>query len=163
MTYEEKLMELQDYCDLHDCPKCVLYGQERMCPKKDVMSYVDVERAYAYLNGLDIDVVQRTFDTGAVRDNSDGKGRFDLLPWGAIWEVAKHSQRGANHYGAHNVDKGIPTSCLLDSGIRHVCRHLCGDVDEPHLVAAAWNLLWAVQMCITHPELVDTPWKDGAE
>ena len=24
-------------------------------------------------------------NTGFVRDNHAGKGRFDLLPWGAIW------------------------------------------------------------------------------
>lgn len=101
---------------------------------------------------------QRVFSTGAVRDADDGKGRMDLLPWAAIIEVSKHCQRGAEHYGEHNVDKGIPTSALLDSGMRHIAKHMAGWTDEDHLVAAAWNLLWAVEMTLKHPELVDTPW-----
>ena len=32
----------------------------------------------------------REFKTGAVRDSADGKGRYDLLPWGAIHALAKH-------------------------------------------------------------------------
>ena len=62
-------------------------------------------------------------------------------------------------YGEHNVDKGIPTHSLLDSAIRHAAKYLAGYVDEPHLVAAAWNLLWAIEMEIAHPECVDTPWR----
>jgi hypothetical protein len=27
------------------------------------------------------------------------------------------------------------------------------------LLAAAWNLLWAIQTEIKHPEMVDTPWE----
>ena len=63
------------------------------------------------------------------------------------------------------IDKGIPTSVLLDSGMRHIAKHMAGWKNEEHLVAAAWNLLWAVEMTLKHPELVDTPWMpemDGA-
>ena len=100
-----------------------------------------------------------TFETGAVRDMHEGKGRMDLLPWAAIMEVSKHCEAGALKYGEHNVDKGIPTHSLLDSAIRHAAKYLDGWTDEPHLVAAAWNLLWAIEMEIKHPECVDTPWK----
>ena len=93
----------------------------------------------------------------AVRDMSEGKGRMDLLPWGAIIEVSKHAENGSKKYGEHNVDKGIPTHSLCDSGMRHLAKYLDGWDDEPHLLAAAWNLLWAIQMELKHPELVDTP------
>ena len=99
------------------------------------------------------------FETGAVRDMHEGKGRMDLLPWAAIMEVSKHCEAGAIKYGEHNVDKGIPTHSMLDSAIRHAAKYLEGWTDEPHLVAAAWNLLWAIEMEIKHPECVDTPWK----
>lgn len=98
------------------------------------------------------------FPTGAVRDMHTGKGRMDLLPWSAIMEVSKHCENGAAKYGEHNVDKGIPTHSLCDSAIRHLAKYLEGWDDEPHLLAAAWNLLWAIQMEIKHPECVDTPW-----
>lgn len=100
---------------------------------------------------------RRAFTSGAVRDMSEGKGRMDLLPWSAIIEVAKHCENGARKYGEHNVDKGIPTHSLCDSAARHLAKYLEGWDDEPHLLAAAWNLLWAVQMTVTHPEMVDTP------
>lgn len=56
-----------------------------------------------------LDSGERTaFDTGAVRDMHTGKGRYDLLPWNAIDQVAKHCEEGALKYGERNVDKGIP-------------------------------------------------------
>ena len=101
---------------------------------------------------------QRTeFETGAVRDLSIGKGRMDLLPWLAIIEVAKHCEKGAIKYGERNVDKGIPIHSLLDSAARHLAKHISGLTDEDHLVAACWNLLWALQQRFTHPELDDMP------
>ena len=103
------------------------------------------------------------FGTGAVRDMHAGKGRMDLLPWAAIIEVSKHCEEGALKYGEHNVDKGIPTHSFLDSAARHIAKYMDGWKDEPHLRAAAWNLLWAIQMEIKHPELVDTPWRNGCE
>lgn len=106
---------------------------------------------------------RRAFETGAVRDMSEGKGRMDLLPWSAIMEVAKHCENGAKKYGEHNVDKGIPTHSLCDSAARHLAKYLDGWDDEPHLLAAAWNLLWAIQMEIKHPEMVDTPFVQYAE
>lgn len=103
---------------------------------------------------------RREFETGAVRDMSEGKGRMDLLPWAAIMEVAIHCENGAKKYGEHNVDKGLPTHSFCDSALRHIAKYLDGWDDEPHLLAAAWNLLWAIQMVVKHPELVDTPWRD---
>lgn len=101
---------------------------------------------------------RRKFATGAVRDMSEGKGRMDLLPWAAIMEVSKHSENGCQKYGEHNVDKGIPTHSLCDSAGRHLGKYLDGWDDEPHLLAAAWNLLWAIQMELKNPDMVDTPW-----
>lgn len=107
--------------------------------------------------------IRRAFETGAVRDMSEGKGRMDLLPWSAIIEVAKHCENGAKKYGEHNVDKGIPTHSLCDSAARHLAKYFEGWDDEPHLLAAAWNLLWAIQMEIKHPEMVDTPFVQNDE
>lgn len=100
---------------------------------------------------------RRQFDTGAVRDMQEGKGRMDLLPWAAVMEVSKHCEAGAKKYGEHNVDKGIPLHSLCDSAARHLAKFMDGWQDENHLLAAAWNLLWAIQMQIKHPELCDIP------
>lgn len=106
---------------------------------------------------------RREFESGAVRDMAEGKGRMDLLPWAAIMEVAKHCENGAKKYGEHNVDKGLPTHSFCDSAARHLAKYLDGWTDEPHLLAAAWNLLWAIQMEIKHPEMVDTPFVQNDE
>lgn len=97
------------------------------------------------------------FSTGAVRDMHAGKGRFDLLPWHAIHDVAKHCEDGAIKYGERNIDLGIPQHSLVDSAFRHLKRYWCGEQDENHLRAAAWNILWALEQETTHPELIDMP------
>lgn len=97
------------------------------------------------------------FPTGAVRDMHAGKGRFDLLPWNAIHDVAKHCEEGALKYGERNVDRGIPQHSLIDSAVRHLCKYINGICDEHHLRAAAWNVLWALEQEHTHPELIDLP------
>lgn len=105
-----------------------------------------------------LDSGERTqFGTGAVRDMHIGKGRFDLLPWYAIHDVAKHCEEGALKYGERNVDKGIPQHSLVDSAIRHLVKYIHGEADEPHLRAAAWNILWALEQETTHPEMNDLP------
>lgn len=107
-----------------------------------------------------LDSGERTeFSTGAVRDMHDGKGRFDLLPWHAIHDVAMHCEEGAIKYGERNVDKGIPQHSLIDSALRHLKKYWTGETDEPHLRAAAWNILWALQQETTHADLIDIPEK----
>lgn len=95
------------------------------------------------------------FSTGAVRDMKRGVGRMDLLPWYGIMEVSKHCEEGAEKYGEHNVDKGIPLHSLCDSAARHLAKFIAGETDEDHLRAACWNLLWALNQQKTHPELYD--------
>lgn len=97
------------------------------------------------------------FETGFVRDMHEGKGRFDLLPWHAIWDVAKHCEEGALKYGERNIDKGAPQHSLIDSGMRHLAKYVMGYRDEDHLRAAAWNILWALEQDATKPELIDIP------
>lgn len=101
---------------------------------------------------------QRTeFDTGVVRDMHTGKGRMDLLPWEALVEVSKHCEEGALKYGERNCEKGIPIHSLIDSAFRHLAKYMMGMKDEPHLRAAAWNILFALYMEIKYPELQDIP------
>lgn len=101
------------------------------------------------------------FETGAVRDMHQGKGRMDLLPWEALIEVAKHCEEGAAKYGERNCEKGIPIHSLIDSGMRHLAKYMMGMDDEPHLRAAAWNILFAMYMEIKHPEMQDIPTRAG--
>lgn len=105
---------------------------------------------------------QRTeYANGFVRDMHEGKGRFDLIPWYAIWELAKHCEAGAKKYGERNIDLGCPQHSLIDSAIRHLAKYLMGWDDEDHLRAALWNIAWAVQQDVIMPEMQDIPARMG--
>lgn len=80
------------------------------------------------------------FSTGAVRDCQEGKGRLDLLPMRTLIRLAQHFEEGAIKYQADNWRKGIPLRRYADSAMRHLCKHMIGMRDEPHLMAAIWNL-----------------------
>lgn len=95
------------------------------------------------------------FESGAVRDMHEGKGRNDLLPWNAIIDLSKHCENGALKYGEGNVRNGIPAHSFFDSAIRHLAKWFMGWTDEDHLVAAAWNIMWLLEQRTTHPELDD--------
>ena len=61
---------------------------------------------------------RREFETGAVRDIQEGKGRYDLIPWEAIHELAIHCEQGAQKYGERNVDKGIPIHSFIQTSFK---------------------------------------------
>jgi hypothetical protein len=86
----------------------------------------------------------RKFETGSQRDIRDGKGRFDLLPPEALFALAKHFEQGARKYEDRNWEKGQDLGTYCDSGLRHLVSFMAGQVDEDHLVAAAWNLVAAI-------------------
>lgn len=106
---------------------------------------------------------RREFESGAVRDIQEGKGRYDLLPWEAIHELALHCEAGARKYGERNVEKGIPIHSFLDSAIRHLSCYMQGKNDEPHLRAALWNIAWAIWTEKKYPELQDIPARREAD
>lgn len=97
------------------------------------------------------------YSNGFVRDMHEGKGRFDLLPWVAIMELAKHCEDGAKKYGERNIDKGCPQHSLIDSAFRHLAKYTLGYTDENHLRAALWNIAWAMQQDVTRPDMIDIP------
>lgn len=150
---------------------------------------------------------RREFETSAVRDITENKGRCDLLPldvvglllkrhgkdkqstmlckindyvrygevcalfdavlefaeeenidvYSMLVEVAKHYEEGAQKYDERNWEKGIPTHCYIDSGVRHLFKHWRGDEDESHNRAFVWNMLGCVWTHFNHPNLNDLP------
>ena len=84
---------------------------------------------------------RRSAGTGAVRDRSNGKGRFDLLPLHGLFAAAAQMERGGLKYGLRNWESGMPLSWFADAAARHLYKFIAGYDDEPHLDAALWNLL----------------------
>lgn len=105
---------------------------------------------------------QRTeFETGAQRDMQDGKGDMVSIPWEAILRLSKHYEAGAQKYKRWNYRLGIPVSSFIDSACRHLAKYQCGMDDEDHLAAAAFNVLGAMLMENTKPEMQDLPLRAG--
>ena len=100
---------------------------------------------------------RRQFETGAVRDIQEGKGRMDLLPMCALIRVSRHYEDGAKKYKERNWEQGIPMHCYMDSALRHIAKYMDGYADEDHLCAAAWNLLCAMWTEDRRPEMQDIP------
>ena len=101
------------------------------------------------------------FSTGAVRDLSAGKGDMFSMPWAALLRLSVHYEHGAKKYGRLNYQKGIPVSSFIDSAFRHLAKYAEGWDDEDHLAAAAFNVIGALQMEETHPEMNDLESRNG--
>lgn len=103
----------------------------------------------------------REFESGAVRDDVEGKGDMFSLPPAAIIRLSKHYEIGAKKYTRLNYMKGIPVSSFMDSALRHIFKYLDGWDDEDHLSAAAFNILGAMQMEERNPEMNDIESRKG--
>lgn len=112
--------------------------------------------------GMIKDSGERTqFASGAVRDMHEGKGDMASIPWEAVLRLSKHYENGAKKYQRWNFRKGIPVSSFIDSACRHLAKYQCGMDDEDHLAAAAFNVLGAMLMENTIPEMQDLPLRIG--
>ena len=68
--------------------------------------------------------------------------RMDLIPSGALLEVAQVLSEGAEKYGENNW-MNIDTNDHLNHALTHIFRFLGGDDSEPHLSHAICRLLFA--------------------
>lgn len=142
-------MEDPDYCDPNDPAAC------KRCWSRKLPKGKEAEPETA---GALPDSGERTvFETGAVRDMHEGKGRCDLLPACVLLRLARHYERGAVKYGPHNWTKGIPCHSFADSALRHLLKYMDGQTDEDHLIAAIWNLCGLAWTEEKKPELMDIP------
>lgn len=97
------------------------------------------------------------YGTGAMREPTTGKGRYDLISPQAMHRIAVHTENGAQKYAERNWEHGIPVSRCVDSAFRHLYQYLAGDKIEDHLAAACWNLMAIMQFEEKNPEVCDLP------
>lgn len=106
---------------------------------------------------------RQEYESGARRDNSENKGRMDLLPPESILRLSRWYEWGAKKYGDHNWERGMPISRYLDAAIRHTFKYMAGCNDEDHLSAAVWNLLSIMFHETKDKTLQDLPAWEGRE
>ena len=105
----------------------------------------------------------RLSPTGAQRDSSEGKGRYELFSPIAMARKARINELGAVKRGDRNWERGMPLSWFLDSALRHLFQYLEGMTNEDHLAQAGWNIDAAmhteemVARKILPAELMDLP------
>ena len=97
------------------------------------------------------------FQSGAVRDMNEGKGRCDLLPMCVMLRLARHYEAGAKKYDDRNWEKGIPAHSFADSALRHMFKYMDGQNDEDHLIAAIWNLCGLAWTEEKRSDMMDIP------
>ncbi|MDD3586194.1 MAG: DUF5664 domain-containing protein [Thermoguttaceae bacterium] len=103
------------------------------------------------------------FETGAVRDSSEGKPRPELISPFATDRLALWLALGAKKYSTRNWEKGIPFSRCFASLHRHLMRYQEGDRSEDHLAAAYCNLMFClhfeemIKRGLLSPSLLDLP------
>ena len=76
--------------------------------------------------------------------DSDGNVMFNGCVYTMLLEVAIHFEEGAEKYGPHNWQRGLPVDCYIDSAVRHYIKWLRGDDDERHDRAFMWNLICCI-------------------
>src|SRR5258706_16469533 len=96
-----------------------------------------------------------SYSSGAVRDNSEGKGRFDLIPYQGMIRLARHYEAGAKKYSDRNWEKGMNISRYVDAALRHLFKYVAGWNDEDHLAAVAWNVFSIMHHEHSLPEFQD--------
>ena len=84
------------------------------------------------------------FDSGMVRDITEGKVRYDLVLDGPMFERwAEHLTKGAQKYAPRNWMKAEGEAELArfrESAFRHFLQWFRGDTDEDHASAVFFNI-----------------------
>jgi len=83
---------------------------------------------------------RREFESGAVRDMSEGKGRCDLLPAAALLRISRYR---AN---TRRLNNDISFRSMLDDSLTRLMFYLDGETNHDHLCAAACDLIDAMYM-----------------
>ena len=79
-------------------------------------------------------------ESGSLREDKRGKGRFDLLPYEGMLAAARRFEMGAKGHGDRNWEKGQPLSLLLSCMRRHAMQ-TGQDFSEDHVGAVLWNAM----------------------
>lgn len=127
--------------------RCDLMPLDVIAAMTEDVTFLDI---YYFLDTGRTDVMLKLISNSAVK-------LFGSIE-NALLEVSIHYEEGAEKYGEHNWEKGIPAHSFVDSAIRHYIKLRRGDKDERHDRAFIWNLLGLLWTIEHHSELNDLPY-----
>ena len=147
--------------------------EERPEAAHDLPSPVVLERTAEAQRGHDAKVAEalrtvgiteefRVVDPETGGEKGTKLARFDLLPTGALWQIAERFGRGAEKYEARNWERGYAWSLSYAALCRHLFAWWSGeDVDEEfgdsHLAAVGFHALALLHFAENFPEGDDRP------
>jgi hypothetical protein len=90
----------------------------------------------------------RKFETGAIRDNDEGKEDYiETISWTAFKRYSQYMTGKKARYGSGNFKKGIPIESYEQSLVRHLQKYLANKYEEgdsekndDHISAMVFNL-----------------------
>ena len=116
------------------------------------------DRARARREARQAGEVRVTSETGGEKGTKPA--RFDLLPPGALWQVAELYRFGATKYADHNWRRGYAWSLSFAAMMRHAWLFWQGeDMDDetglPHLTSVVFHALTLLTFMVEHPAYDD--------
>ena len=99
--------------------------------------------------------IQLAFKEIANRDEKEFNSPKEIVAYGLL-DISKQFEEGAKKYAERNWEQGLPFYTYVDSALRHSLKYIIGMIDEPHLRAAAWNLI-----CLYHTIKTNPDWAEG--
>lgn len=140
--FDEALRELLSLASvgaMEECrPEELVYDLEQT-----INNYIDEHVDDYVLRASQYTVVETPtkteFPTGAHRSSDEDKPKLASLPWDMFPRLSFHYEKGAKIYGDNNWRKGMLSSHVLNSLMRHVQQYRVGDRKEDHLSAIIFN------------------------
>ena len=87
------------------------YAATRYFAGKIVNPHIrSTRQCYRHFRASKRQAIQTVFETGARREVSDGKGRFDLIPAYPMKRLAVHYANGGAQVRRSNWEKGLPST-----------------------------------------------------
>jgi hypothetical protein len=103
----------------------------------------------------------------ALRYN-EGKLRWSLIDWKSLEPMVRVLEKGALKYDDHNWKKGMPTTQISESLLRHVFAFMNGEdndseTNESHLGHAMCNIMFLIYNLRENPKFDDRQRKTNTE
>ncbi len=108
-------------------------------------------------------ILEKEFPSGALRSTDSDDVRFDLITPIGLRRLAATYAEGERKYSAHNWEKGMPASDLINHALNHINLWLEGNTvegNEDHLAHAVWNLMAVMHFEEVKREMIDIPTRE---
>ena len=134
-------------------------GRCDLLPLMTVASFLKVDEEYCQVFQCITDYIYKGNPDKLIKAAQVFSEKVWETPYDAVIEASKHYEDGAKKYTDRNWEKGLPLSSFIDSGVRHLIKHIQGLDDEPHDRACLWNLFGAHWTHFNRHELIDMPFQ----